>query len=110
MAVFVNAYAIHHDAEYWPDPEAFKPERFLLENKEFIKPFSFLPFGEGPRSCIAMRFAWMEVKTVLIRMLQRYRLVRGPETKVPLKVGPTSSTVIGPEEAVLIRIEKRDLH
>ncbi len=105
-AVFVPAYTIHHDAEYWPEPEAFKPERFLPENKESITPFTYMPFGDGPRSCVAMRFAYMEMKTVLVRVLQKYRFVRGPETSVPIKVKPRA--VLAPGEPVLVRVEKRD--
>lgn len=40
------------DESYFPDPLAFKPERFLPENKENIPKFAFLPFGEGPRICL----------------------------------------------------------
>ena len=45
-------YVIHHNPEFWPEPETFKPERFLKENAHNIKPFSWLPFGSGPRQCI----------------------------------------------------------
>ena len=45
-------YVIHHNPEFWPEPEIFKPERFLKENAHNIKPFSWLPFGSGPRQCI----------------------------------------------------------
>lgn len=44
--------ALHRDPIYFPEPELFKPERFLDENKANIKPFTYLPFGVGPRSCI----------------------------------------------------------
>ena len=45
-------HLIHHDQEYWPDPEQFMPERFLKENAADVVPFSFLPFGSGPRQCL----------------------------------------------------------
>lgn len=44
--------AIHHDPEYYPDPDEFNPERFSSANKTKIPNFAFLPFGEGPRICI----------------------------------------------------------
>ncbi len=105
-AVFVPVYAMHHDEKYWPEPEAFKPERFLPENKESITPFTYMPFGDGPRNCVAMRFAYMEMKTVLVRVLQKYRLVRGPETSVPIKVKPR--VVLAPAEPILVRVERRN--
>lgn len=44
-----NLYSIHRDEEYFPDPLRFDPERFSEENVKKIKPFTYLPFGEGPR-------------------------------------------------------------
>jgi cytochrome P450 family 9 len=50
--VWVPIYALHHDPDYFPDPEKFDPERFSDENKGNIKQCTYLPFGSGPRSCI----------------------------------------------------------
>lgn len=43
---------LHHDPEYFPEPEKFIPERFGDENKQSIQPYTYLPFGDGPRNCI----------------------------------------------------------
>lgn len=43
---------LHYDAEYYPEPEMFIPERFTDEEKQRRLPFTYLPFGEGPRICI----------------------------------------------------------
>jgi len=50
--VFIPIYGMHFDPEYFPDPQKFDPERFSEENKKMIKPFTYLPFGDGPRNCI----------------------------------------------------------
>ena len=50
--VDIPIYSFHHDEEYFPNPEEFQPERFLPENKQNIKPGTYLPFGVGPRMCI----------------------------------------------------------
>lgn len=82
-------WSLHHDAKYWPEPEVFKPERFLPENKADIKGFTHVPFGMGPRNCIAMRFALMEAKVALAKMVlavemklkpghEELKLINGP--------------------------------
>nr|CAD7196159.1 unnamed protein product [Timema douglasi] len=53
----IPAYAIQHDPKYYPDPERFDPERFTEEAKQSRHPFTYLPFGEGPRICIAAMYS-----------------------------------------------------
>ncbi|XP_023219444.1 cytochrome P450 3A41-like [Centruroides sculpturatus] len=83
--IVIPTYGMHHDPEYFPEPERFKPERFLPENKESIIPYTFLPFGDGPRNCIGMRFVTMVMKICLVYMLRDVKLVATEETRKPLK-------------------------
>lgn len=64
--------AIHLNENYWPEPEVFRPERFLPENKDNIVPYSYLPFGDGPRNCVGMRFALLEVHVALAHIIHHY--------------------------------------
>jgi cytochrome P450 family 9 len=50
--IFIPIYGLHHDPDYFPDPERFDPERFSDKKKHNIDPLVYLPFGSGPRSCI----------------------------------------------------------
>lgn len=50
--ISIATWGFHHDPQYFPDPEKFDPERFSEQNKHNIKPFTYMPFGLGPRNCI----------------------------------------------------------
>ncbi|XP_047493181.1 cytochrome P450 3A24-like [Penaeus chinensis] len=69
VIVTTPIFNIHRDPKYWPEPEEFRPERFLPENKANITNLTHIPFGMGPRNCLAMRFALMEAKVGLAKML-----------------------------------------
>nr|QGW35748.1 Cytochrome P450 9e2 [Locusta migratoria migratoria] len=86
--IWIPVHGIHHDAKYYPDPETFDPERFSPENKHNIKPFTYFPFGSGPRVCIAQRFALMEVKLVFLYLMSKFSFQVVPKTPVPLQIQP----------------------
>ena len=104
MAVIIPIYTLHHDEKYWKDPEEFNPDRFLPGNKESIDPFTYMPFGQGPRNCIGMRFAQLEMKVVLVQLLKDFRIERAPELQVPLHVKP--KFLMGPADPVYVRLRK----
>ncbi|XP_077563290.1 cytochrome P450 3A24-like isoform X2 [Haemaphysalis longicornis] len=83
--IAVPIYAMHHDPEYFPDPLTFKPERFDDENVASIQPYTYLPFGAGPRNCIGMRLALQIIKTCLLYTVRNVQLIRTEKTKVPLE-------------------------
>ncbi|KAK3578025.1 hypothetical protein CHS0354_006698 [Potamilus streckersoni] len=103
--VNVNAYQIHHDPEYYEDPDVFDPDRFSPERKSTINPITFLPFGCGPRNCIGMRLALVEAKIALVKILQKVQFVRCSETVVPLKLKILGLLI--PNDPVLVRVERR---
>ncbi|KAK7866625.1 hypothetical protein R5R35_011532 [Gryllus longicercus] len=69
-AVMIPVLGIHRDPEIYPNPMQFIPERFLEENKAKRPSCSHMPFGEGPRTCVGLRFALMQTKLGMIHILK----------------------------------------
>ncbi|PSN50995.1 hypothetical protein C0J52_08595 [Blattella germanica] len=84
--IVISTGGLHHDPKYFPDPEVFNPDRFNDDNKHNIKPFTYMPFGSGPRQCIANRFALMETKAALVHLLKCFELQTTSKTKLPLQI------------------------
>lgn len=63
-------WAVHRDPAWWDDPEVFRPDRFAGDPDR--PAYAYFPFGGGPRHCIGMRFARMEMKTILATILDSY--------------------------------------
>ncbi|XP_012302932.2 thromboxane-A synthase isoform X2 [Aotus nancymaae] len=97
--------ALHHDPEHWPSPETFDPERFTAEAQQQHRPFTYLPFGAGPRSCLGVRLGLLEVKLTLLHVLHKFRFQACPETQVPLQL--ESKSALGPKNGVYIKIVPR---
>ncbi|CAG2164302.1 unnamed protein product [Oppiella nova] len=104
--VEIPTFAIHLSEEYYPNAEKFIPDRFLPENRHKIVPYTYLPFGAGPRNCIGMRFALMEAKLGLAQVLRRFKIVRTSQTDVPLKFNKT--LFLNSAKRVIVGIEARN--
>jgi len=81
--VVIPASGIHMDPNYYPNPEKFNPENFSKEAKASRSPYAFQAFGQGPRGCIGMRFALLEIKMAACEILNRFTIL--PSTKTPEK-------------------------
>lgn len=74
VTCFVNIYSLHRNPEYFKDPELFIPERFLTPEVRNRHPFSYIPFSGGPKNCLGQRFALLEAKTLMAKVLRKYTL------------------------------------
>ncbi|XP_051242591.1 cytochrome P450 3A40 [Dicentrarchus labrax] len=105
MVVMIPTWPLHRDPDLWPEPEEFKPERFSKENKETIDPYTYMPFGAGPRNCIGMRFALVMMKLAIVEVLQRYSFSVCKETEVPFEMDIQG--LLMPKRPIKLKLEPR---
>lgn len=72
--VGVSQYVMHRDPRYFAEPDHFDPLRWTESAKAQRAPFTYFPFGGGPRVCIGEQFAWMEATLLLATIAQRWKL------------------------------------
>lgn len=70
--VVIFGYGAHHNPRFWPEPEEFRPERWMGSTKGQVK-YSYLPFGAGKRSCIGGAMSQVENTLALSILLRRFR-------------------------------------
>ncbi|MCJ8748299.1 hypothetical protein PDJAM_G00163160 [Pangasius djambal] len=80
---------------------------FTQENKESIDPYTYMPFGLGPRNCIGMRFAIMAMKLAVVEILQRFDISLSEETKVPLELN--NSGLLAPKHPIKLKFTPRKM-
>lgn len=103
--VIVPAVAFHNDPELFPNPQHFDPDRFNDENKSKRHPFAYLPFGEGPRICIGVRFGMLQTKLGLATLLKHFRFECCAKTKIPIEIDNVSLLLL-PSGGVWLKASK----
>ncbi|XP_065215001.1 probable cytochrome P450 6a23 [Planococcus citri] len=81
--VIIPILGLHHDPEYYPDPLKFNPENFSKDIKTNRLNCTYIPFGEGPRICIGMRFGLLQIKLGLAMMIRNFIFDLSPDLKLP---------------------------
>lgn len=102
--VWIPAYAIQHDPEYYPEPEQFRPDRFSAEQVAEREDTKWLPFGEGPRNCVGLRFGMMQTRIGLSTLLDSFELTLSDKTSVPLTFVPRNF-ILTPESGVYLKFK-----
>lgn len=104
--VWIPIHGIQWDPELYPQPEKFDPDRFTPEEIAKRHQYAYIPFGEGPRICIGMRFGLLETKIGLAKMLLNYKFTLDrSRTSVPLKMAPDGA-VLTSTELIYVSVEK----
>ena len=103
--VLVPIYVIHRNPEIYPNPNQFDPSRFAEDAESKRGPFDYLPFSIGARNCIGQRYALMEMKVTLIKLIANYRILPG-ESLGKLRV--KTDLVLRPDIGIPVKIVLRE--
>ena len=99
-------YLTHHREDLYPEPNQFKPERFI--ERQF-SPYEYLPFGGGNRRCIGFALAQLEMKLVLATILSHYQLALADSKPVkPARRGLTIAPSGGVQMVLQGRRQRRE--
>lgn len=99
--IMPNLYQVHHDMQYWSDPENFRPERFLNPDGFYRKDERVIPFSIGKRVCVAENLAQIEFFLFLTGILQNFDLTESPDYPLP-GFKPKSTFILSPQPYKLV--------
>uniref|UniRef100_A0A1B0GGQ8 Cytochrome n=1 Tax=Lutzomyia longipalpis TaxID=7200 RepID=A0A1B0GGQ8_LUTLO len=88
VSALISTYSLGRDPILYENPNDFYPERFDDGAvKDYKDKGVFLPFGDGPRICIGMRFALAQIKTAIVEIVRNFKFTLSSEMKEPLMLG-----------------------
>ncbi|KAI1300128.1 Thromboxane-A synthase [Halotydeus destructor] len=99
---YAGVNQLHYDERYWPEPNKFDPERFM--GKQKVQPIAYQPFGGGPRNCVGMRFAILQIKLVMAQLLLKYEFTAGPTTEIGVLTTHEKFSVMLPTHGVKVKL------
>nr|AUX13052.1 cytochrome P450 monooxygenase CYP4EY1 [Apolygus lucorum] len=103
--IVLNIFNLHRNPKYWSDPDAFKPERFSLEESKNRHPYSYIPFSAGPRNCIGQKFAMLEMKigaSTILRSCKISSVTKSSDLKYKMLI------VLQPSTPIKVEISPRN--
>nr|AJN91170.1 cytochrome P450 monooxygenase CYP6CV1 [Cnaphalocrocis medinalis] len=106
MPVMISANGLNADPDYFPNPNEFNPENFSPENKKNIPQCAYMPFGEGPRNCIGLRFAKVQSMLGTAAFFKHFKVEPSSKTKRVLEYDP-KGIVLVTTHGIWVKISKR---
>lgn len=101
-----SPYLLGRNPNVYPDPLKFDPSRFDVEtNNEKNNPYSFIPFSAGPRNCIGQRFAMLELKSIVSKVIRSYEISIKKENQ---ELEMSSQIILRPLNGVVLCAKRRN--
>lgn len=104
VIVVIPVDAIHNDENIFPEPEKFDPDRFTEEEIQARHPMTWMPFGDGPRNCVGLRFGKMQAKIGLITLISKFKFSVCSKTEEPVPLNPTP-LILTPMNGIYLKVQ-----
>ncbi|KAH8321526.1 hypothetical protein KR074_007542 [Drosophila pseudoananassae] len=105
MPVLIPCGAMHRDEKLYPNPNVFNPDHFLPDRVKERDSVEWLPFGDGPRNCIGMRFGQMQARIGLALLIKDFKFSICEETTIPMKYSK-ETFLISSESGIYLKVER----
>lgn len=100
--VMIAPWTLHRHERYWPDPDRFDPERFLGEREKEIESGTYIPFGQGPHTCIGAGFASLEAALIIASLVRDFDF----EVAGTAPVRPVARLTTRPAQEISVRVRR----
>lgn len=104
--IMIPLYGIHHNPEFYPQPWTFRPERFADDEVRKRPDMSYFPFGVGPRACMGLRFATMQVAFCLALLLTNFKFSMSENTPKELVFDPKTPVFLTVDGGISLKVER----
>lgn len=101
--IVINILGMGRNGNIWKNPEIFDPERFEPENFSKLRPFSWIPFSGGPRNCIGQKFAMLQIKSTISKVLRHFEIIPEPDFEPILQ----PIVVLNSSNGIILRLKSR---
>lgn len=106
--IVIGVYFMGRDPKIFENPEEFRPERFMEErNSEKQNPYAYVPFSAGPRNCIGQKFAMLEMKSIITKLVRNFEISLPPHLKDKDLV-LVAELILRPWDGVLVNLKERN--